>query len=538
MILWATHLRSVAAVHFRLQPGLFSLGRATADDPPDKLSVPFDPKLSRRMARIEVKPTRLVVQRDGSRAPLFVEGMEKDRFELIPGQRFSVAETVFELVVELAQTVTADEVEEARHNSPEELLEWMVAVQSLLKKESSPAELGEQINRMLPVSRVALFQAAPLQSLGEVPLVPSKSLIAQACQENEPVFYEWSGESELQPTAAQGESWALAAPIFTADDKFVLYAVGHHEAGKLERGGLCLLAQILKDHLEARRAAGLESAQAVLEQLKTDFDPRVRRAAERAQRGDEIPATLRVRSLGEFEAYLDGERLDRQWGGKQLSWLLSYLTSSSTAMGEDELVEAFWPDKGSRGKKNLTVALSRLRKYLQPGLEDNPVLLNSTGYAVNQNLSYWHDYQELEALIDFLSRRPGDEQAQRVLSSGHRLLELYRGDYLQGCYLEWAVRRRTALEQQLQEAYEFVGQVALRTKAFDDALTYAQKGLDLDPCSQGCYLVSIRAYLESGRPEQAIRQFEICRRTLAQELDLEPSTEVIEAYQRARLALP
>jgi two-component SAPR family response regulator len=538
VILWATHLRSVAAVHFELQPGLFSLGRATADDPPDKLSVPFDSKLSRRMARIEVKPSRIVVQRDGSRAPLFIEGMERDRFELVPGQRFSVAESVFELVLELAQTVTADEVEEARYNSPEELLELMVAVQSLLKEECSTQELGEQINGVLPVSRVALFQAAPLQSLGEVPLVPSKSLVAQACQENEPVFYEWSGTSERQPTAAQGECWALAAPIFADEEQFVLYAVGHQQAGNLERGGLCLLAQMLNDHFEARRAAGLESAQAVLDQLKTDIDPRVRTAAERALRGEDLPVTLRVRSLGEFEAYLDGERLDRQWGGKQLSWLLSYLTSSSTAMGEDELVEAFWSEKGSRGKKNLTVALSRLRKHLEPGFEGNPIVHNSTGYSVNQGLSCWHDYQELEVLIDFLSGKPGDEQAERVLSSGNRLSELYRGDYLKGCYLDWAVRRRTELEQQLQEAYEFVAQVALRTGAFDDALNFAQRSLDLDPCSQGCHLISIRAYLELGRPERAVRQFEICKRTLAQELDLEPATELIEAYHRARLALP
>lgn len=534
MILWATHLRSVAAVHFQLTPGIFSLGRATADDPEEKLSVPFDKKLSRRMARIEVKPTRVIVQRDGSRAPLFIEGVEKDNFVLIPGQRFSVAETTFELVLELAQTVTADELEEARHNSPEEMLELMVAVQPILNKETSTEELVPRINQVLPVTRVALFQTTPAQQPEGVPLVPSKSLIAQACQTGEPVFYEW-GDGKGQPTAAQGESWALAAPILVGEEQLVLYAVGHQTAGKLERGALCLLAQMLKDHLEARRG---ESAAAALDQLKTDFDPRVRKATERALKGDDDQQiTLKVRSLGEFEAYLNGERLDKQWGGKQLSWLLSYLTSSETAVGEDQLVDAFWPDK-ARGKKNLTVALSRLRKHLQPGLNDNPIPLNSTGYAVDQALSFWHDYQELDGLLDFILRRSETEQAEKIISGGERLAELYRGEYLKGCYLDWAVRRRTELEQRLQQAYELVAEVALKSENFEQALTNAQRSLEFDPCAQGCHLISLRAYVGQSKPERAVRQFEHCKRILAQELELEPSTELIEAYHRARLALP
>ena len=50
VILWATHLRSLAAVHFELEPGFYQLGRSTPDDPPDKLAKlqglfrPYDPK--------------------------------------------------------------------------------------------------------------------------------------------------------------------------------------------------------------------------------------------------------------------------------------------------------------------------------------------------------------------------------------------------------------------------------------------------------------------------------------------------------------
>lgn len=533
MILWATHLKSLAAVHFELEPGFYQLGRSTPDDPDDKLSVPFDPKLSRRTARLEVKPTRIVVQRDGSRAPIFVEGEERERFELIPGQRFGVAETVFELAHELGRTITADEVDAARPGQSDQVLELMLKIQPLFSSEIPVEQLGERINEVLPSSRIALFLADPLRSCGEVELVPSQSLAAQACQEKQPVYFEWKGQGDGQPTAAQGESWALAAPIFTSEDKLLLYAVGHRAAGTLERGGLCLLAQMLQDHLEARRAGDLAAAQAALEQLKSDVDPRIRKAAEKALRGESEQVALKIWSLGEFEAHMEGVRLDRQWGGKQLSWLLSYLASCTKAATEDALLEDFWPEKSGRAKKNLSVALSRLRKNLQEGFSGDPILRNHTGLAINEELSYWHDYDELRQHLSRLSELEGEE----ALVSGRRLNELYRGSYLDGCYLEWAVRRRSELEEALKDGYQRVAQIALDCQKYDEALDFSQRSLEFDPCSQAGHLVAIHAYLGTGRSEQALRQFEKCERILAQEWDMEPSIELLEAYQRAKLNL-
>ena len=538
VILWATHLRSLAAVHFELEPGFYQLGRSTPDDPPDKLSVPFDHKLSRRTARIEVKPTRIVVQRAGSKAPLFVEGVEREQFELIPGQRFGVAETVFELAHELGQTITAEELDEARAGQSDQVLETMLKIQPLFKADIPVEELGRQINELLPSSRIALFLADPLQSLGEVTLVPSKSLVAQACQQEEPVYFEWTGGAGDMPTAAQGENWAFAAPIFAGQEKLLLYSVGHRQAGTLERGGLSLLAQMLKNHLEARRAGDLAQAQAALEQLRSNVDPKVREAAEKALRGEGEQAVLKILSLGELEIFAQGERLDKQWGGTQLSWLLSYLASSSKSISEDTVLEDFWPEKSGTAGRNLSVAASRLRKYLQDCLEGDPILRNSIGYAINEELHYWHDYREVKDLLSLILSPRNKLETEQLLEAGKRLLELDRGPYLEGCYLEWAVRRRTELEERLQRAYQAVAEAALGSQCYEDALEFAQRSLKLDPCSQTCHLTSIHALLGLGRPENAVRQFETCQKTLARELGMEPSIELLEAYQRARLSLP
>ncbi len=47
----------------------------------------------------------------------------------------------------------------------------------------------------------------------------------------------------------------------------------------------------------------------------------------------------------------------------------------------------------------------------------------------------------------------------------------------------------------------------------------------------------MRALREEGRPEEAVRLFETCRRMLAQELEMERSIDLIREHQLALLNL-
>ena len=51
-------------------------------------------------------------------------------------------------------------------------------------------------------------------------------------------------------------------------------------------------------------------------------------------------------------------------------------------------------------------------------------------------------------------------------------------------------------------------------------------------------LNAMRALLGLGQPEKAVRDFERFAQTLRRELEVEPTLELLECYQRARLALP
>ena len=50
-------------------------------------------------------------------------------------------------------------------------------------------------------------------------------------------------------------------------------------------------------------------------------------------------------------------------------------------------------------------------------------------------------------------------------------------------------------------------------------------------------IAAIMALVSLGRPEEAVRRYEACRKSLRRELDLEPGIPLLEAYTRAKLCL-
>lgn len=263
MILVATHIPTGATTHFDLREGRFGLGRATDEDPEKKLAVPFDPKLSRRLAWLTLNDGTVLVERDQSRSPIFHEGDEKARFTLAPGQRFSSGETVFELFEGLARTLTVRDIEEIRHGSPERILQILLDLQDFLSRWHETTQLWEGavalLGELLPEAEASFFDI----SAGDLPvplvtttLRPSRSLLAECLGQKAPVYHLWSPGTD-QPTRSNDEQWALAAPILSSVDRVVLYAVGRqseNRPGELERGALSLVAQTLGQHLEGRRS--------------------------------------------------------------------------------------------------------------------------------------------------------------------------------------------------------------------------------------------------------------------------------------------
>ncbi len=275
-----------------------------------------------------------------------------------------------------------------------------------------------------------------------------------------------------------------------------------------------------------------------LSMLEQDADPDLREAVRQrlgSSSGESNrPPLLRLHALGAFEVWRGNERLQNQ-GLKSLKqrFLLCRLALAGRPLQPDAVVEEFWPDSLESGRSSLNVCVSNLRKALK--MADWPVELDylrrdNSGLYLNPELDVWTDAREL---LQLLEGNPRPDQAE-----WKRAIALYRGPFLEDCYMDWAVSLRQTLEMRVTQCLiDWLTALAAPERAAE-TLDYAQRLLGLDDCSQEGYLAAMRAHLWQSRPEWAIRTYETCQKVLQRELGAEPSLAILEAYQRARLSLP
>jgi DNA-binding response OmpR family regulator len=272
---------------------------------------------------------------------------------------------------------------------------------------------------------------------------------------------------------------------------------------------------------------------AVLEALKTQ--PQwAARAGQLQSRlsGERPPLYLRFRSFGYFEVTVNGQRIEeRHFKTQKFRYMLAYLLAQrGQPVSEDVLVEEFWPNSKDSGKSSVYAGTTAIRRALRQGAHVEQEIVQREGdlLRLDPTLPIWHDFDEFDrGIAEFGQSAERDRQTVR----------LYAGPYLQGCYLDWALRIRSQCEEKLVRT---VHNLATRCLEHDpqQALELTGQGLELDPLSQELHGLRMRAFLQAGQPENGIRQFQQLSGLLQRELGIEPLTSIIELFHRCKLALP
>lgn len=295
--------------------------------------------------------------------------------------------------------------------------------------------------------------------------------------------------------------------------------------------------QARRNAVESLAACGTAPARELLARLQGDLDEAVRKRASEALLQEEAvsPPVLRIYSFGPFTVYL-GEHHVKEWHSQKVRYLLACLAANpGRPTSEDMLVEAFWPEDPVRGKNNLYTTTSNLRRALRPpGFKGDLNIIPRTpaGLTLNPDVPRWHDLEELENALKEAQSAGADRVAALI-----RAARLYKGEYLEGCYYDWALLTRNRIEVRMQEALGQLIRLLSERNRWTEVLEFSQQLLELEPCSQEAHLALMKAHLALGHPEQVLRQFEACRVTLHKELQLEPSSAILEMRQRALLSV-
>ncbi|HEY5649915.1 MAG TPA: BTAD domain-containing putative transcriptional regulator, partial [Acidimicrobiia bacterium] len=237
--------------------------------------------------------------------------------------------------------------------------------------------------------------------------------------------------------------------------------------------------------------------------------------------------TLEIRLLGGFELGRDGRVLG-QLPLRAARSLFAYLVlNRERAHTRDLLAGIFWPDfDESRARRRLSQALWQVQTTIGESDADRYLIGTPDTVRFNPDASSWLDVHEFEAALDRAAG--GDPEDGAHLA---RAVELYRGDLLAGFYDDWLFPDQDRLRNRFLGALERLVDMSMAKGEYEAALVTARRLAQEDEFDEESHRRVMRIAVLLGRHNDAIRQYEECRRILSDELGSAPSPETVALYE-------
>lgn len=236
------------------------------------------------------------------------------------------------------------------------------------------------------------------------------------------------------------------------------------------------------------------------------------------------PVRYRLQVLGGFRlADASGEVTVP--GAKDRALLAYLVVTHSKVHQREALRELLWASRFEpQGRHSLRQALYRLRKLLG----NHPFMITDTEVAVEPS-HIESDIAQFESWIA-TGQPAGFEAAARC----------YAGELLAGlvtqedAYQTWLDHERRRVRDQALGAMLAAADAALAADRPQSALGYARQALALDDLNEAAYRVLIRCFAAVGRRTEALRQFEILKAHLQDQLGVAPEDVTRDLVARIR----
>jgi len=232
-------------------------------------------------------------------------------------------------------------------------------------------------------------------------------------------------------------------------------------------------------------------------------------------------ASLDLKLLGGFVAHLPSGQVV-QISGKKNQALLSYLAfHRGKPVTREKLVGILWSDRADGHARNsLRQALVALRRDLA-GVDPSPLLIEGDSLAIDP-MAVSVDVSAFERLA-----------ATTEVDDLRHAAGMYAGDLLDGIavhdrgFEEWLAVERNRLRLMAITALD---QLA-GSLSGSEAIEIANRLIVLDPLRETSHRSLMRAYAAQGQGDQAIKQYQVCRNLLRQDLQVEPSRETEDLHR-------
>jgi DNA-binding SARP family transcriptional activator len=247
---------------------------------------------------------------------------------------------------------------------------------------------------------------------------------------------------------------------------------------------------------------------------------------------------LDIKCLGRFEIQSDVKLIERWQSVKAKSVLLFLLTKPREPILKEALIEALWPDCSTQAaNNNLKAAIYGLRQtlgFLLPDINPSNIILFTQGsYIINPEIDLKIDVEEFEKHFNLGRRFEKELNYSSSILEYQKAESLYFGDYLEDePYQEWTMLRR----ERLKDNYLFiVGKLAdqsMKENDWESCVLFCLKILEKETCREDAYQRLICCYSRMGLKNRALRWYEICAKTLQNELNSTPDPKTSGLFDK------
>lgn len=245
---------------------------------------------------------------------------------------------------------------------------------------------------------------------------------------------------------------------------------------------------------------------------------------------------LQVHCLGNFQLFLNFEKVDKWHSQKARSMIKYILTRRKKAIPRDELIEALWPNCAVEvGRNNLKAAVYSLRQTLATCIKkgDIPhiILFQEGQYFINPEVEIMIDIDEFERYWHVGRRLEREGKKEKAIDQYKMAEEIYKGDYFEDDpYSEWTLLQREALKDNYLTILGKLASYSFETFDYESCSHYSQLLLYKDICHEEAYRWLIKCNIALEQYNRAHRWFKVCADVLRKELDATLDQKTIELY--------
>jgi DNA-binding SARP family transcriptional activator len=203
--------------------------------------------------------------------------------------------------------------------------------------------------------------------------------------------------------------------------------------------------------------------------------------------------------------------------------LVAFLALEARPLGRSYVAEVLWPETTSiRANANLRSSLWRTQRACGR-------LINVSSQYLTLACSVSVDFHVATACAQRLltGEYPHDEDI------GADLRADLSADLLPDWYDDWVLVERERYHQLRLHALEVICIRLTAAGRYGEAVDAGLAAIRAEPLRESAHQALIEAYLAEGNRWEAVRQYELCRRLLLDELGLEPSAALVDLVPAA-----